>query len=129
MALPIGEFTKQLAQQAILNATTKEPASAPAPAPVQGENTGAVMLAQIAAMQKKVKEDEELIVLVHSGAEKIRVMEIFMPSWKVAVLSGIDQDRVFARVISPVEALQLVIRVAKVQPGVKPARVGMVAPK
>ncbi len=129
MALPIGEFTKQLAQQAILNATSKEPESKPAPAAPPAENSGAVMLAQITAMQKKLKDDEELIVLFHNGAEKIRVMEIFMPSWRVAVLSGLDQDRVLARVISAVEALQLVVRVGKVQPGAKPARIGMFTPK
>jgi len=44
-------------------------------------------------MQKALKEDEELVVLFHSGAEKIRVLEIFVPSWQVAVLKGLDADR------------------------------------
>ena len=115
------DLTKQLAQQALLSAT-QEPAAAP-------ENPGAVMLGQIGAMQKALKDDEELMVFFHCGAEKIRVMEIYMPSPQVAVLSGVDANRAPARVISAVEALQLVTRVGKVQPGAKALRVNLVMPK
>ena len=124
--MALAELTKQLAQQALLSATS--PAKEPA-APAQKESVCAVMLAQINAMQKALKEDEELVVLFHSGAEKIRVMEIFVPSWQVAVLKGFDADRNPARVVSPAERLQLVCKVAKAPPGVKPARVGLIAPK
>jgi hypothetical protein len=123
----LGEFTKQLAQQAIITATSKEPA---APAhPVAAENVGATILAQIAAMQRALKEDEELTVWFSNGSDKLRVFEVFLPTPRVAVLSGVDHERVFARVISPVETLQLVVRVGKVQPGAKPARVALVTPK
>jgi len=124
--MALAELTKQLAQQALLSATS--PAKEPA-APAQKESVCAVMLAQINAMQKALKEDEELVVLFHSGAEKIRVMEIFVPSWQVAVLKGFDADRNPARVVSPAERLQLVCKVVKAPPGVKPARVGLIAPK
>jgi hypothetical protein len=126
--MALADFTKQLAQQALLTATSpaKEP---PAPAPKEKESVGAVILAQINAMQKALKEDEELVVLFHSGAEKIRVMEIYVPSWPVAVLKGLDADRNSARVVSPAERLQLVCKVAKTPPGVKPVRVGLIAPK
>jgi hypothetical protein len=124
--MALADFTKQLAQQALLSATS--PAKEPA-APAQKECVCAVILAQINAMQKALKEDEELLVLFHSGAEKIRVMEIFVPSWQVAVLKGVDADRNPARVVSPAEALQLVCKVVKAPPGVKPARVGLIAPK
>jgi len=80
-------------------------------------------------MQKALKEDEELVVLFQSGAEKIRVMEIFVPSWQVAVLKGVDADHNQARVVSPAELLQLVCKVIKAPPGVKPARIGLLAPK
>jgi hypothetical protein len=125
--MALAELTKQLAQQALLSATApaKEPAAAPAPK----ESVCAVILGQINAMQKALKEDEELVVLFHSGAEKIRVMEIFVPSWQVAVLKGFDADRNPARVVSPAERLQLVCKVVKAPPGVKPARVGLIAPK
>ena len=119
------DLTKQLAQQAILSAS-QDPAPAPVPPP---DNTGSMILGQIQAMQKALKEDEELVVWFENGAEKIRVLEIFMPSWRLAVLSGHDADRNRTRVISPVDALQLVSKVMKVQPGAKPARVGLVTPK
>jgi hypothetical protein len=124
--MALANFTKQLAQQALLSATS--PAKEPA-APAQKESVCAVMLAQINAMQKALKEDEELVVLFHSGAEKIRVMEIFVPSWQVAVLKGFDADRNPARVVSPAERLQLVCKMVKAPPGVKPARVSLIAPK
>jgi hypothetical protein len=123
----LGELTKQLAQQAIISATSKEPV-APAQ-PASAENEGATIFAQIAAMQRALKEDEELTVWFNNGSDKLRVFEIFLPTPRVAVLSGVDHERVFARVISPVEHLQLTIRVAKVQPGAKPARVALVMPK
>ena len=125
--MALAELTKQLAQQALLSATApaKEPAAAPAPK----ESVCAVILGQINAMQKALKEDEELVVLFHGGAEKIRVFEIFVPSWQVAVLKGLDAERNPARVVSPAERLQLICKVVKAPPGVKPARVGLIAPK
>src|ERR1035441_8007707 len=81
------DLTKQLAQQALLSAT-QEPAAAVAP-----DNPGAVMLGQIGAMQKALKDDEELVVFAHCGAERIRVMEIYLASPQVAVLSGVDANR------------------------------------
>ena len=124
--MALADLTKQLAKQALLSATS--PAKEPA-APAQKESVCAVILAQISAMQKALKEDEELVVLFQSGAEKIRVMEIFVPSWQVAVLKGLDADRNPVRVVSPAELLQLVCKVVKAPPGVKPARVGLIAPK
>ena len=125
--MALGEFTKQIAQQALISATSKEPAAAPAPA--QTENVGAVILGQIAAMQKALKEDEELVVTFQSGAERIRVLEIFTPSRHLAVLSGQDAERNVTRVISPVDALQLICKVMKAPAGAKPVRVGLVIPK
>jgi hypothetical protein len=124
--MALADLTKQLAQQALLSATS--PAKEPV-APAQKESVCAVILAQISAMQKALKEDEELVVLFQSGAEKIRVMEIYVPSWQVVVLKGVDADRNPARVVSPAEGLQLICKVVKAPPGVKPARVGLIAPK
>jgi hypothetical protein len=127
--MALADFTKQLAQQALLTATSPAPAKEPAAAPAQKENVCAVILAQINAMQKALKEDEELVVLFPSGAEKIRVMEIYVPSWQVAVLKGVDADRNPVRVVSPAERLQLICKVVRTPSGVKPARVGLIAPK
>jgi hypothetical protein len=124
--MALGELTKQIAQQAILSATEKPAPAAAAPAL---EPAGAVMVAQIAAMQKALKEDEELVVQLQTSGEKIRVLEIFLPSPQVAVLSGIDANRATTRVVSAVPALQLFCRVAKVPTGAKPARLNLVTAK
>ena len=80
-------------------------------------------------MQKTLKDDEELVIYLQSGAEKIRVMEIFLPSPQVAVLTGIDANRVMTRIISTAAALQLVVRTGKVQAGSKAVRINLVIPK
>ena len=121
------DLTKQLAKEAFLSATKDPPAAAAAPSPA--DNTGAVIFGQIHGLQKALKEDEELVVWFASAGERLRVMEIFLPSPKVAVLSGHDAERNLTRVISPVDALQLVAKVMKVAPGAKPIRVGLVMPK
>ena len=121
------DLTKQLAKEAFLSATADPPA--PAAAPSQADNTGAVIFGQIHGLQKSLKDDEELVVWITNAGEKLRVMEIFLPSPKVAVLSGHDADRHLTRIISPVDALLLVAKVMKVQPGAKPHRVGLVMPK
>jgi len=127
--MALGEITKQIAQQALLSATSKEPAPPAQPQAPAAENPAAVILAQINGMQKVLKEDEELVVSVHQGSETIRVMEMFAPSRHVVVLTGPDANRTLTRIISAVEALQLVCKVTKVAPGTKPVRVGLVPPK
>ena len=117
------DLTKQLAQQAIQSAMADPPAGPSA------DNPGAVMLNQIGAMQKALKDDEELVIYLQTGEEKIRVMEILLPSPQVAVLTGIDGNRVMTRVVSAISALQLLVRTGKAQAGVKPVRVNLVAPK
>ena len=124
--MALADLTKQLAKEALLNATKEPPPSTAAPPP---EGIGNVILGQIHAMQKALKEDEELAVWFGGGADRIRVLEIYLPSWKLAVLTGHDAERNLARVISPVDALQLIAKVVKVPAGAKPGRVGLVAPK
>ena len=118
------DLTKQLAQHAIQSAMSDPPAAAPSP-----DNPGAVMLNQIGAMQKALKEDEELVIHLQNGEDKIRVMEIFLPSPQVAVLTGIDANRVMTRVVSAVAALQLLVRTGKAAAGSKAVRIGLVVPK
>jgi len=121
------DLTKQLAKEAFLSAT-QDPPAAPA-APAQADNAGTIIFGQIHGMQKALKEDEELVVWFANSVEKLRVMEIFLPSPRVAVLSGHDAERNLTRVISPVDALQLVAKVMKVPSGAKAVRVGLIMPK
>ena len=116
--MAFADLTKQLAQQAILSAT-KDP-----PAPACEEPAGKVILGQLALMQRALKEDEELLVLYHTGGERIRVLEIFLPSPEVAVLTG-----ALARAIVPAASLELLCKVAKVAPQAKPVRVSFVVSK
>ncbi len=39
-----------------------------------GENTGSTIFAQVHAMQKALKPEDELVVLHHTGIETIRVL-------------------------------------------------------
>ena len=122
--MAFADLTKQLAQQAIQSAMQD-----PAPAGPSPDNPGAVMLNQIGAMQRALKDDEELVIHLQNGEDKIRVMEIFLPSPQVAVLTGIDANRVITRVVSAVAALQLLVRTGKAQAGAKAVRVNLVMPK
>ncbi|MFZ0935367.1 MAG: hypothetical protein WB579_16250 [Bryobacteraceae bacterium] len=121
--MALADLTKQLAQQALLSATKDPPVAAP------GESAGPAILGQLALMQRALKEDEELMVLCHAGGERIRVLEVFLPSPEVVVLSGTDANRAPARAIVAAAALELLCRVVKVPPPAKPARVSLVVPK
>jgi hypothetical protein len=141
--MPLGELTKQIAAQALKApvkdvldslrphdaAQTAEAVKNARPAAAPSENLCATILGQIQAMQKALKEDEELLVLLASGLETMRVMEIYVPSWSVAVLTGIDAERNVTRVISPVDQLQLICKVSKAPAGAKPVRVAVIAPR
>lgn len=134
--MAFGSLTKQIAQQALLDslrpsdaAQVSESLKTARPAPGSGENACAVMLGQIQAMQKALKEDEELVVLLHNGLETMRVLEVYVPSWNVAVVTGIDADRNLTRVIAPSDNLQLICKVMKAQIGAKPVKVALIAPK
>ena len=118
--MALGDLTKQLVLDAM-----RQPDSPPVADP--SGNAGATILGQVQAMQKALKEDQELVVLCNAGAETIRVLEFFLPSWQVAVLTGVDSGKSISRVISPVESLQLVCKVVKA--AAKPTRINFFTPK
>jgi len=140
--MALGELTKQIAQQA-LKAPVKDVLdslrppdaaqiaesmkSSKAPA-APSENVCATLLGQVQAMQKAIKEDEELVVLFPNRLEVMRVLEIYVPSWGVAVLTGIDTARNLTRVIAPAASLELICKVMKLEPGAKPVKVALIAP-
>ncbi|MFB3829272.1 MAG: hypothetical protein ACE15B_21065 [Bryobacteraceae bacterium] len=127
--MALGELTRQLAQQAIGNQVKEVLDGGEKPAALQEETVSAVILAQLHAMQKALKEDEELAVTCEAARETLRVLEIYAPSPRLFVLTGVDSQKSVARVISPPEALQLVCRVVKAHAGAKPARLRIVAPR
>jgi len=128
--MALADLTKQLAQEMILSATKEpEPPARPAAAAGAADAVGPILAGQIQAMQKALKDDEELMVWCQLGGEKIRVMEIFLPSPQVVVLTGLDAGRAMARVVSAAGAVQLLTKTAKVPPGSKPVRVALAIPK
>lgn len=142
--MALSDFTRQLAQQALPNpvkgvldalrpgdlSSITEALRAPKPAPPAAtDQVGAILLGQVQAMQKALKEDEELVVLFNTGTEVVRVLEFFVPNWNLFVLSGIDTERNVTRALAPAASLQLVCKVMKVDAETKPVRVGFVVPK
>jgi hypothetical protein len=126
--MALGDLTKQLAEQAIAG-TIRSSTSKPEPAAVQTEDVCATIVGEIQAMQKALKEDDELLVLFHAGSERLRVVEIFMRSRSVVVLTGYDADKNVTRIVASVESLQLICKVVKAPVGAKPVRISFVAPK
>ena len=128
--MPLADFGKALAGQA-LEATKKnvmdsvlgpDPAKA---APTVQESVGAVILGQLQAMQRPLREDQELLVMWQS----LRVTEIFVPTPQVLVLCGLDVQQNLTRVIAPAESLQLVCKVVKVAEGARAVRVSVLTPR
>jgi hypothetical protein len=122
--MALGEIAKQLAGQAIGDALQGTPAPAAKAAP---EGVGATIAAQVQSIQKSLREDQELVVLLHAGGETIRVLECFLPTPQVAVVTGIDKEKNLTRVVTPIESLQLVCKIAKAS--AKPVNVAFVVPK
>jgi hypothetical protein len=98
-------------------------------APAPSEQIGPIILGQIQAMQRSLKEDQELVVLYHTGDETMRVLEIFVPSVHVFVLGGIDAEQNVTRVVLPADAAHLVCKIMKVQADAKPIRVTVLSPR
>jgi hypothetical protein len=127
----IGEITKQLAQQAIGDAIAgpEAPATAAVLPTAAPEGLGSTTVGELNAMQKAMKDDQELVVTCTVNNETIRVRDIYAPTWRVAVITGTGQDKSLTRVICPFESLQLVCRPTTVQAGAAPLRVRIVTPK
>jgi hypothetical protein len=133
----IGYLTKQLAQQALgealrppdLSAIAEKLTGAPTSAGAQPDNIGATIVGQLQAMQKALKEEEELVVLCSAAGETLRVLEVFAPTWRVLVLTGIDADKNVARVVTTADQVQLVCKALPVQAGAKAVRLRIIVPR
>lgn len=138
--MTLGSIGKAIANQAIDSAKssvmdavrTPDPAKpaeakpAPQPAPT---DLSAIIVGQIQAMQRPLREDQELAVTFRAGNEMLRVTEIFVPNGQVLVFAGVDPEGRVTRVISPVDAAQVVCKVVAVAPGAAPVRVNVLTPK
>jgi hypothetical protein len=137
--MTIGSLGKVLANQAIESTKNtvidavrpSEPAKPAETRPAQPAplDIGAIIVGQIQAMQRPLKEDQELAVTFRAGNEMLRVTEIFVPNGQVLVFSGVDAEGNVTRVISPVDAAQVVCKVVHVAPGSNAVRVNVLTPK
>jgi len=125
----LGDLTKQLAEQAIAGAIRPTASPKPETPTAQAEDVCATIVGEIQAMQKALKEEDELLVLFHAGNEALRVVEIFMRSRNVLVLTGYDAEKNITRVVAHVDGLRLVCKVVKAPQAAKPVRITFVAPK
>jgi hypothetical protein len=137
----LGAITKQLAKEAIgdqvqnlLGGNTQAaPAAAPSGKSAPDESSSSeglafVLMAQVQAMQNVLKEDQELFVQCVAAGESLRVIELFAPSSKVMVLTGLDKDKTLTRIISPADAVQLVCKPIAAVSGAKAMRIRLVTP-
>ena len=129
--MSLGEFTKQLAKEAIGN-QMKDVMGAARPAEVAEAvpgHLGALLLGQVQAMQNALKEDQELMVSCVVGAETIRITELFSPAAGVLVLTGLDKDKNVSRIVTSASAVQLLCKPAQAAAGTKGARLRFVIPR
>jgi hypothetical protein len=137
--MTIGSLGKALANQAIESTKNtvidavrpSEPAKPVDARPAQPvvQDTGSIIVGQIQAMQRPLRDDQELAVTFRAGNEMLRVNEIFVPNGQVLVFSGLDPEGNVTRVISPVDTAQVVCKVLPVTPGSNPVRVNVLTPK
>src|SRR5579863_6238681 len=134
--MTIGSLGKALANQAmettkntVMDAVRPSDPAKPAEAKPLPQDTGAIIIGQIQAMQRPLREDQELAVTFRAGNEMLRVNEIFVPGSQVLVFSGVDPEGRVTRVISPVDAAQVVCKVMPVAAGAAPVRVNVLTPK
>jgi hypothetical protein len=134
----IGSIGKAIANQAMDTAknsvldAVRTPENKPAesrPPAAPATDIGAAIVGQIQAMQRPLKEDQELAVLFRAGDEMLRVTEVIVPNPEVLVFAGLDGQGNITRVISPVGTAQVVCRILKVAPGAAPSRVNILTPR
>jgi hypothetical protein len=114
------EATKKNVMDAITGPEAPKPGEKPQPAP---ESIGGIILGQIQAMQRPLKEDQELVVLFHTGSESLRVTEIFVPNVQVFVFAGVDSQGNVTRAVVPADRAQIVCKIMKIAPEARPVRV------
>jgi len=137
--MSLGEITKQIAKE-VVGAQVDEvmgnlrgpegakSESGPATAD-SADGVAALLMAEVQKMQAALKDDRELLVQCTAAGETLRVVEMFAPSGRVLVLTGLDAERVVTRVVAGAETVQLVCKPVAVKEGAKPVRLRFVTAK
>ena len=129
--MSLGEFTKQLAKEAIGNQMKDVMGGARPPDAVETTpaHLAAMLIGQVQAMQNALKDDQELLVTCMIAAETIRITELFSPAAGVLVLTGLDKDRNVARIVASASAVQLLCKPVQAGGGAKGARIRFILPR
>jgi hypothetical protein len=139
--MTIGNLGKVLANQAFESTkntvmdAVRDPPKPATPAPLAATHgpdsgaAGAAIVAQIQAMQRPLKDDQELAILISACGETLRATEIFVPNPEVLVFAGVDPQGNITRVIAPANAAQIVCKILKVTPGASASRVNILTPR
>lgn len=142
--MTIGNIGKALATQAfestknsVIDAVMPENKTA-APAASSASSTTPVaspvdlsglIVGQIQAMQRPLREDQELVVKVRAGDEALRVTDIIVPNAQLIVFAGADAQGNITRIVSSAETVQVICKVLKVSPGATAVRVNVLTPR
>jgi hypothetical protein len=126
------ESTKATVLDAVMPSDPKKPEAPKPPEPrpaAAAPDTGSAIIAQIHAMQRPLRDDQELTVLFRAGDEMLRVNEIFVPNSEVLVFAGVDSHGNITRVITPANTAQVICKILKVSPGATASRVNVLTPR
>jgi hypothetical protein len=85
--------------------------------------------AQLAALGKILKEDEDLAVYATIGPDRMRVFDVETASATLIVLHGIDAEGSRTSALVHPDALSFLCKVVKLKPGLKRRPVGFRAAK
>lgn len=84
--------------------------------------------AQLAALGKRLKEDEDLAVYCCIGADKMRVFDLEIASATLVVVHGLDPEGILTSALLHPDALNFLCKVVKLKPGAKRRPVGFRPP-
>lgn len=140
----LGEIAKQVAKEALGN-QMKSVVDSLRPADLAGisdsiadsrpasggpaSSVAATIAAEVQAMQKALKESEELVIVCATSVTTLRILDIYVPSPDLLVLTGIDPDKTVTRIIAAAATIQLACKPMPVLSGAKPVRVRVILPK
>ncbi|HZO53390.1 MAG TPA: hypothetical protein VFB63_11755 [Bryobacteraceae bacterium] len=131
--MSLGDLTKQLAKE-VVGAQVEEVLGGAKPAEGAKSEPGAdsaagLIMAEVQKMQAALKDDKELLVQCVAAGETLRVVEMFAPSGRVLVLTGLDVERMVTRVVAGADTVQLVCKPVTVKEGAKATRIRFVSAK
>jgi hypothetical protein len=124
------ESTKNSVIDAVMpeNKTAAPAASAASPTASPVDLSG-LIVGQIQAMQRPLRDDQELVVKVRAGDEILRVTDIIVPNAQLIVFAGADAQGNITRIVSSAETVQVICKILKVLPGATAVRVNVLTPR